>query len=243
MTPNPPTLLQCVAGIGLLLLSAATCAAPPTVAKDEPTPESVGRLDVRTLVRDIDVRMPYAGSGNFVGRPVDGYGAARCYLLAPAAQALQRVEVALRREDLRLRVFDCYRPMRAVRDFVRWAGDESDQRTRATFYPRLRKDQLLGDYISPTSGHSRGATIDLTLMDCERRTGACKPLDMGTPFDFFDTTAHTDSDAVTRQQHRNRVRLREAMEREGFGNYPLEWWHYTLQPEPAPVTFHDAPIR
>ncbi len=240
---NRPARVAKIGLAGALLLASFAAASSPPGASHEPTPESVGLVDVRTLVPDLDLDMRYAGHDNFVGRPVDGYGATRCYLLAPAAQALQRVEAALRREGLRLRVFDCYRPMRAVRDFVRWAGDESDQRTRTAYYPRLRKDQLLGDYISPTSGHSRGATIDLTLLRCDRKGRACAPLDMGTPFDFFDVRAHTDSGDITTEQRRNRHLLRDAMARAGFQNYTMEWWHYTLQPEPAPATFFDAPIR
>lgn len=204
------------------------------------TPREAGLVDVASLVPDLDLDIRYAGRENFVGAPVDGYEAPRCYLKAPVAAALARVERDLRRNGLRLRVFDCYRPVRAVRHFVAWARDLDDQRTRAAYYPKLDKSALMPDYISASSGHSRGATVDLALLECAR---ACEPLDMGTPFDFFDPSANTDSPAVTGAQRANRRRLVEAMARHGFRNYPLEWWHYTFEPEPAPDMAYDVPVR
>lgn len=203
---------------------------------------AAGMVDLRELVPDLAQEIRYASNDNFVGRPVEGYGASRCYLLRPAAQALQRVELALRREGLRLKVYDCYRPARAVRDFVVWAGDLHDQSSKSAYYPNLDKSVLLGDYISPTSGHSRGSTLDLTLLRCDS-DDACAPLDMGTSFDYFDVSAHTDWAGATAVQRGNRQRLRAAMAREGFANYPLEWWHYTYKPEPSPDTAYDFPIR
>jgi len=182
----------------------------------------------------------YAGSENFVGMPIDGYDAPRCYLLEPVAEALRKVEEDLRRQDLRLKIFDCYRPTRAVAHFVRWAHDPDDQRNRADYYPDMDKPDLLDGYIAPVSGHSRGATVDLTLLQCD--DGACEPLDMGTGFDFFGPRANTDSPLATPAQRANRERLREAMGRHGFANYPMEWWHYTLQPEPSPTLMYDIPV-
>lgn len=231
----------CLALAMLPLLASCVASGPSMAISGAATPEAAGMLDIRALVPDIDLDLRYAGAENFVGTPIDGYEAPRCYLLAPAARALARVERELRREGLRLRIHDCYRPARAVRHFVRWANDPGDQRTKPRYYPRLDKRALLGDYISPTSGHSRGATVDLALLACEG--DACTPLDMGTPFDFFDVAAHTDSPEVTAAQRRDRHRLREAMARGGFRNYPLEWWHYTLDPEPEPRRFHDFVIR
>lgn len=200
-------------------------------------------VDFRTLVPDIAQDIKYAGRDNFVGAPVDGYLAPKCLLKRPVAEALARVEQELRGQHLRLKLWDCYRPARAVAHFVRWAHDLTDQRTKAVHYPRLDKRVLLGDYIAPVSGHSRGGTADLTLEQCDDRGGHCEPLDMGTPFDFFDVRAHTDAPDVTPAQHANRLRLRAAMEREGFKNYPLEWWHYTLTPEPTPHTIYDVPAK
>lgn len=198
-------------------------------------------VEIRSLVWDISLDIRYAGQDNFVGRPVKGYEAAGCYLHERAAQALARVERSLRPQGLMLRLYDCYRPVRAVQDFVAWAGDLDDQRSKPQYYPNLDKRDLLGDYISPTSGHSRGATVDLGLL--ELREDRFEPMDMGTPFDFFDETAHTASPNVSARQRSNRELLRSAMRREGFENYPLEWWHYTYKPEPTPKTAFDFPVR
>jgi len=202
---------------------------------------AAGMVEIRSLVPDISLDIRYAGADNFVGRPVKGYEAAGCYLHEPVAQALARVERSLRPQGLMLRIYDCYRPVRAVQDFVAWAGDLDDQRSKPQYYPNLDKRDLLGDYISPTSGHSRGATVDLGLL--ELREDRFEPMDMGTPFDFFDETAHTASPNVSARQRSNRELLRSAMRREGFENYPLEWWHYTYKPEPTPKTAFDFPVR
>jgi D-alanyl-D-alanine dipeptidase len=205
------------------------------------TAAEAGLVDIVALVPDAIVDMRYAANNNFVGQRIDGYHAPRCYLLEPAARALQRVALTLRGERLRLKIFDCYRPARAVRHFVEWASDLDDQRMKAEFYPDVDKSELLGVYIAPVSGHSRGATLDLTLARCDSH--GCAELDMGTRYDFFDELAHTDNSRLDPEQHENRRRLQSAMEAEGFSNYELEWWHYTLTPEPAPHTLYDVPVR
>jgi len=228
--------------VAFAMLASAGCASAPSMdIAPATTAAAAGLVDVRTLAPDIDLDMRYAGSHNFTGAPVDGYDAPRCYLLEPVAKAIARAEMTLREQGYRLRIFDCYRPARAVRAFVAWANN-ADETTKPEFYPALEKRDLLGGYISPTSGHSRGATVDLTLMRCDA-SGSCAPLDMGTAFDFFDPLANTDSSRVTPEQRANRDRLRDAMQRAGLRNYPMEWWHYTLDPEPAPKAFYDVPIR
>ena len=229
------------AGTLLLAGCATTTPGSPTLSPAT-TADAAGLVDVRTLVPDIVLEMRYAGSDNFTGAPVDGYGAARCYLLRPAAEALARVERALREQGMRLKLFDCYRPVRAVRAFMAWV-DNPDQRTKTRFYPALDKPALRGEYIAPVSGHSRGATVDLTLMRCDGGGGACVPLDMGTGFDFFDTLANTDDPRIEGTQRANRHRLRGAMEAAGFRNYDKEWWHYTLVAEPKPGRLYDVPIE
>jgi len=227
----------------VVLLTA--CASAPSA--DAPrissatTPEAAGLVDIVELVPDIDLDIRYAGEHNFIGARIDGYEAPRCYLLRLAAEALARVERSLRGQGHRLRIFDCYRPMRAVRHFVRWAADTQGQRTKAEYYPNIDKSALIPGYISDRSGHSRGATLDLTLLRCDGN--ACTQLDMGTPFDFFDPRANTDYPGITADQRRNRDRLRAAMAAEGFANYAMEWWHYTLQPEPSPALYYDVPVR
>lgn len=228
-----------------LALAAFALPAPaqdaPTLS-DAATMEQAGMVDIRSLVPDISQDIRYFGSGNFVGARVEGYEAPRCWLKRDAAQALARVETALRRKHQRLRLHDCYRPARAVAHFMRWLDDADDLRTKATHYPHLEKTQLRGEYIAPHSGHSRGATIDLALLQCDEQDAACTPLDMGTAFDFFDPLANTDSPGITAGQRANRDALRDAMAAQGFANLPEEWWHYRLDPEPDPATYYDIPV-
>ncbi|WP_430391436.1 M15 family metallopeptidase [Dyella sp. 20L07] len=226
----------------LLLAGPALADTTPTLSSAQ-TAKQAGLVDIRQLMPDIAEDIKYAGNDNFVGSPVDGYLAPKCLLLRPAAEALARVEQQLRERHQRLQLFDCYRPARAVKHFVRWAGDLADQRTKAEHYPDLDKSALLGDYIAPVSGHSRGATVDLTLLQCDADNAHCTPLDMGTDFDYFGTRANTESPQVTAAQHAHRELLRAAMEHQGFRNYAMEWWHYTLTPEPTPGTIYDVPVQ
>lgn len=232
--------------VALLLACAlpvlAACASAPGVrvsaAQDA---AEAGLVDAAAVVPGLRQEIRYAGTDNFVGAPIAGYEAPKCLLLAPVAQALVRVQQDVQREGLSLKVFDCYRPVRAVKHFVAWAHDPADQRTKAAYYPNLDKSRLLDGYIAESSGHSRGATLDLTLVACEG--DACVELDMGTPFDFFDPRANTAHPHLADAQRRNRERLVQAMARHGFRNYPMEWWHYTFRPEPSPKTAYDVPIR
>ena len=225
------------------------CPVDAGTAKDVPKvspaadARSAGMVDIRELVPDIAQDIRYAGDHNFVGTPIDGYEAPRCYLLRPVAEALQRVEASLREGNRRLLIYDCFRPVRAVRHFMRWAKDPDALANKAEFYPLLDKDKLVPQYIAEHSGHSRGATLDLTLMQCDDAGADCEPLDMGTGFDYFGELAHTDSPNATAAQRSNRHLLRDAMRAQGFSNYSDEWWHYTLKPEPDPGTAYDFPLR
>ncbi|MEO6800363.1 MAG: M15 family metallopeptidase [Rhodanobacter sp.] len=221
----------------------AQAAEQPQSLSPATTMAAANLVDIRTLAPDIAEDIKYAGSDNFVGRPVDGYLAARCFLQRPAAEALAQVERDLRAQHMRLKLWDCYRPARAVADFVRWAHDLADQRTKAKHYPSLDKSKLLGVYIASVSGHSRGGTVDLTLERCAGDDTHCALLDMGTPFDFFSLRANTDNPGITPTQRQNRQTLLTAMARRGFSNYPMEWWHYTLSPEPTPHTIYDVPVE
>ena len=216
-------------------ISAAVDVSPAT------TPAQAGIVDVTTLAPDIALDIRYAGTDNFTGRIVPGYEAPRCYLLLPAARALARVQRNLRAQGYRLQVFDCYRPVHAVKAFVAWVHDEGDQIAKQRYYPNIDKRRLLDGYIAETSGHSRAATVDLGLLDC--RKDGCTPLDMGTGFDRFDVLAHTANPDISPAQKHNRQRLLDAMQAEGFANYPMEWWHYTFKPEPTPDTAYDFPVR
>lgn len=196
-------------------------------------------IDAATVVPGLITDIRYAGSHNFVGRPIDGYRAPHCLLTQPAANALAEVARDVATRGLVIKAFDCYRPARAVADFVRWARDPRDQAAKAEFYPQVDKRTLFRDgYIASHSGHSRGSTIDLTLA---RSDGS--ELDMGTPFDFFSPRSWTAASNVSAEQHANRMRLAAAMQRHGFRGYPKEWWHFTLRNEPFPATFFDLPVQ
>ena len=230
-------LLLCVAGCAT---SPATPA--PPVLSPATTIDQAGMVDIRTLVPDMAQEIRYFGSENFVGAPVDGYLAPRCWLKREAAEALATVEAGLRQRGLRLRIYDCYRPARAVAQFMRWVDDAADTKTKAAYYPDLDKPALRGEYIAPVSGHSRGAAVDLTLLRCDASGADCTPLDMGTPFDFFGEQANTDSPRASDAQRVNRRLLLDAMAATGFHNYPMEWWHFTFKPEPTPGTLYDVPV-
>ncbi|MEP7186751.1 MAG: M15 family metallopeptidase [Rhodanobacter sp.] len=216
---------------------------PPPTMSPAKTMAEANMIDIRSLAPNVAEDMKYAGSDNFVGRPVDGYLAAKCFLQRPAAEALAQVERDLRAQHMRLKIWDCYRPARAVADFVHWAHDLADQRTKVQHYPTLDKSKLLGDYIAPVSGHSRGGTVDLTLERCAADDTHCAPLDMGTHFDFFGLRANTEHPGITPAQRKNRQTLLVAMAHREFRNYPMEWWHYTLSPEPSPHTIYDVPVK
>ena len=186
----------------------------------------------------LDIR--YYTTYNFVGARIDGYEAPVAVLTREAADALKLVSDDMKQQGLRLVIYDAYRPQRAVDHFARWAEDITDTRMKAVFYPDVDKADLFEKgFIARRSGHSRGSTVDLTLLD--EATG--KLLDMGGPFDFFGELSHPDYAGVTAQQHENRMLLQSAMRKRGFKPLSTEWWHFTLVDEPYPKTFFDFPVR
>ena len=196
--------------------------------------------DVRSFAPGITLDIRYATADNFTGRPVPGYAAAKCLLHPPVAEALARVEQGLRGQGMALVVYDCYRPTVSVAAFMAWAKD-ADQSTKAAYYPELDKSVLVPDYIAEKSGHSRAATVDVGLLDC--RSGACRPLDMGTAFDYFGPRANTADPGVSDAQWRNRSALLAAMAAEGFENYPMEWWHFTWKAGQLPDAAYAFPVE
>ena len=246
-----------------LLVGLVGCAGSSSQVAD-PSAMPDGFVRLSDVAPDIVQEIRYAGEHNFMGRPVAGYEGPQCWLTREAADALVQVQAAVKVQGYSLKVYDCFRPQRAVSDFVEWAKDPADDLTRAEFYPRLAKDQLfpLG-LIAEKSGHSRGSTVDVTLVplgagaspswrvgdaiaDCAAPAGlrfADTSIDMGTGFDCFDPLAATDDTQITPEQRENRLILVSAMEAAGFVNLPEEWWHYTLQDEPFPDTYFDALIR
>ena len=201
-------------------------------------------VDVATIVPGLVVDMRYAGAHNFVGAPVDGYLRPVCLLTRPAAEALALVQADLAAQGFGLEVYDCYRPVRAVQHFVRWARDLRDTKAKAEFYPDLDKRQLfeLG-YIATRSGHSRGSTVDLGLVRLADKTEPAVELDMGTPFDTFSPRSWPGDTQVSAEARRNRALLAAAMRRRGFRPYDREWWHFTLRGEPFPGTYFDFPVE
>jgi zinc D-Ala-D-Ala dipeptidase len=207
----------------------------PAIAQERPA----SFVDAATVVPGLIVDARYAGSHNFVGRPIDGYEAPRCFLTTAAANALAGVAQDVARDGLVLKAFDCYRPTRAVANFERWAHDIADTVAKPEFYPDVDKRTLFRDgYISSRSGHSRGSTIDLTLA----RAADGKELDMGTPFDFFSPKSWVAA-SVGNEAAVNRSKLKGAMQRHGFRPYEKEWWHFTLSHEPFPDTYFDFIVR
>jgi D-alanyl-D-alanine dipeptidase len=182
----------------------------------------------------------YFSDDNFVGAVIDGYEAPKAILTEEAAEALRQAADALFEQGYYIKIFDAYRPQRAVDHFVRWSKDIEDTKMKEKYYPDLDKAVLfeLG-YIAENSSHSRGSTVDLTLVDAS--TG--EELDMGSGFDFFGDISNHGTELITEDQEKNRNILRDAMVEAGFEIYPEEWWHYTLKDEPYPDTYFDFPVK
>ena len=199
-----------------------------------------GFINVTKIIPDLDVELRYYSTNNFVGDTINGYKANILYLTKAAAKQLQMVQAELQTQNLCLKVFDGYRPQRAVNHFVVWARDLNDTITKSKFYPHVKKQYLfIEGYIASRSGHSRGSTVDLTIVDGE--TG--KPLDMGSPFDFFGEKSWVNYTGINEEQKKNRLLLQTVMLKYGFGNYPKEWWHFTLRNEPFPDTYFDFEVE
>ncbi|MEN3976786.1 M15 family metallopeptidase [Emcibacter sp. SYSU 3D8] len=210
-------------------------------AADDALPEGFVRADQTVPGLVLDLR--YAGADNFVGQRIDGYEAVHVVLTAQAAEALGKVQADLLPFGLGLKVFDAYRPARAVAHFVRWSSMPDDPATKRAYYPDIDKQKLFEEgYVATRSSHSRGSTLDLTLVSIDR-DGAARELDMGTPFDFFGPESWPDYAALTGEQRSNRLLLKLVMERHGFKPFDKEWWHFTLGNEPFPETYFDFPIR
>ncbi|MPZ63743.1 MAG: D-alanyl-D-alanine dipeptidase [Propionibacteriales bacterium] len=257
---------QLVAGlltavVVLPALMTATSSPAAESAKPTPAPPAFVVLDEidPTILHDIR----YLTQHNFLGRRVNAYYDPLCILTRPAAEALAEAQAVLRPQGYTLKVYDCYRPQTAVDDFVRWAKRLLDDRMKPEFYPRVDKSRLFADgYIAERSGHSRGSTVDLTLVELPARPQpvwrpgmglvSCfapyderfpdNTVDMGTGYDCFDTLSHTLDPRIEGEARENRLLLKATLEEAGFTNYASEWWHYTLDGEPFPDTYFDFPV-
>lgn len=181
----------------------------------------------------------YHSSYNFIGERINGYEEPCALMTREAARALKEASNELIVQGYRLKVFDAYRPARAVKQFVLWGIEDQDIRMKPYFYPDLEKQALFSEgYIAKQSSHSRGSAVDLTLLDMQ--TG--REVDMGGPFDFFSEVSHPDYRGITQEQYDNRMILRRAMLRNGFGPIDCEWWHFCLNNEPYPEIYFDFPV-
>ena len=188
----------------------------------------------------LDIR--YANTDNFVGTPIDGYVKPVAITTSETVAALKNVQTDLQRFGLGLKVFDAYRPQRAVDHFVRWAKDWRDTRMQSEYYPHIVKQDLFQeDYIAAKSGHSRGSSVDVSLIYVDANRLA-QELDMGTGFDFFDPRSWPEYRILTAAQRANRMLLQVVMEKHGFKPYPKEWWHFTLKQEPYPNTYFNFAV-
>lgn len=208
-------------------------------------------VNITDVIPDVILEIRYFGTYNFVGTRIDGYEAPTALLTRQAADSLKAVSDDLKRMGFRLKIYDAYRPQKAVDHFVRWAKDVNDTVMKRYFYPDLDKSMLFPqEYIIERSGHTRGSTLDLTLFDMDKE----KEADMGGTFDWFGKESHPDfcgnpgtfeyqpSDSLTAEQFNNRMILRRAMMRHGFKPLHTEWWHFTLENEPFPDTYFTFPV-
>lgn len=209
------------------------------MSKNNINMDSSGFVLLSDYVPGIVQEIRYYSTFNFVGDRVDGYEAPCALLTIEAARAVKAISNQANVMGYRLKVFDAYRPACAVRHFVLWGIEDLDQRMKTFFYPELEKQDLFKEgYIASQSSHSRGSTIDLTLLDMS--TGM--ELDMGSPFDYFGEISHPDYRGITDVQYSNRMVLRNLMVENGFEPIDCEWWHFTLKDEPYPDTYFEFPV-
>tara|TARA_Y100001958_G_C21036394_1_gene407554 strand:+ start:139 stop:801 length:663 start_codon:yes stop_codon:yes gene_type:complete len=184
-------------------------------------------------LKDIDtsiiVDLKYYSTENFTGQRVDGYHSNSAILTKESATALSNVQDDLEKLGYSLILYDAYRPQSAVDFFVKWSKKINDTSYKDIYYPNIKKSDLfeLG-YIAYKSGHSRGSTVDVSLLEISTN----KEIDMGTVFDYFGIESHTFFNGISEKQKSNRLILYEVMSKNGFKNYSKEWWHYTLENEP-----------
>ena len=231
------------------------CKSAQDVARvKDKTMDSSQFVNITDVVPDAILEIRYHSTYNFVGARIDGYEEPTALLTRQAADSLRAVSLDLKRHGYVLKIYDAYRPQRAVDHFMRWSQDLGDTITKAYFYPRLTKKEVFdGEYVATKSGHSRGSTVDLTIVDM--KTG--KEVDMGGTFDWFGIESHPDYGGgnpetldfqqtdpnFTSVQFYNRMVLRTAMLRHGFKPLDNEWWHFTLKDEPFPDTYFNFPVK
>ncbi|MBR2299829.1 MAG: M15 family metallopeptidase [Alphaproteobacteria bacterium] len=200
--------------------------------------DSSGFALISSMIDDAAYDIRYYSENNFTGSKIDGYEAPHAYLTKEALVALAKAAENLREKGYRLLIWDSYRPQKAVNHFVRWINDPTDEGDKS-FYPDLEKSDLLkGNYIMAKSGHTRGSTVDLTII---KKDGGF--VDMGGTFDLFSEVSHPDYENITDEQKHNRQILHDAMVDAGFKGIDSEWWHFTLENEPYSDTYFDFDVK
>ena len=199
-----------------------------------------GFVNVEDVIPTIETDIRYYSSDNFVGAKVDGYKKPIALLSKQAAKALTYVQEELEKEGLGLKIFDAYRPQKGVDHFIRWAKNPSDTLTKRKYYPEVNKrDVFKLGYVASRSGHSRGSTLDLTIIRLDTK----EELNMGSGWDFFGGISSHGTERITPEQAANRMKLKAIMEKYGFQAYSKEWWHYTLRNEPYPDNYFDFDVE
>lgn len=197
-------------------------------------------INLSERIGTIETDVKYYSTDNFVGEHIDGYNAPVIYVTEPAAEALDKGQQKLLQQGMGFRIFDGYRPMRASRHFFHWRDQPETNSTKAAFYPHYTKREIFEKgFVALYSDHSKGSTVDLTIIDLQRGT----PLDMGSPFDYFGEASRYDCPDLTTRQIQNRMMLKYLMLSIGFLPYATEWWHFTLAGEPYPRTYFDFVIE
>lgn len=221
----------------VMMLSLLICFSIPAIAETISTDKS-DFAEISSVIADAAFDIRYYSPNNFTGNKINGYKAPRAYLTKKALTALAKAADDLRQQGYRLLIWDSYRPQKAVDNFVKWINDENDPGDKS-FYPELEKSDLLaGNYIMAKSGHTRGSTVDLTII---KKDGGF--VDMGGTFDLFSEISHPDYQNLTDEQKNNRKILRDAMVKAGFNPLDSEWWHFTLKDEPYPDTYFDFDVE
>ncbi|AUC85121.1 peptidase M15 [Polaribacter sp. ALD11] len=193
-----------------------------------------GFVYLDSIVPSIEIELRYLSSNNFIGKPIDGYKSNCIIVSSEAAKLLKKIQQELLKKGLGLKIFDAYRPQQAVNHFVKWAKVLNDTLMKNQYYPNVSKSKLFKQgYIASKSGHSRGSTVDLTIINS--KTG--KELDMGSSYDFFGTQSHYSYKNISKKQKENRMLLRKIMLANNFKPYENEWWHFTLRNEPFRNTY------
>ena len=255
---------QCKSSLLIIILICQISCAGVKPAEIDVRTKPLDFVDIKDVIPSIVLDIRYYTPHNFVGERIDGYNTPQCLLTQQAAEALKNVQEELSRLSLSLKLYDCYRPQRAVNEFIKWAEDPEDTKMKSEFYPDTHKEDLFRqDYIAKKSAHSRGSTVDVTIVPIptppedkykpgqtlypcywpEEKRFRDNSVDMGTGFDCFSELSHTGSKQPNVQQRLNRLALKAVMEKYGFINLQSEWWHYTLKDEPYLDIYFDFVIE